>query len=68
MTPVTYMCCPPDERGEDELIDFDLKSGARYPKEEERDPRHTRFGTLADHWSVIGGGYAVLCLAASWYV
>ena len=61
------MIMPPDQRAEEDVLVLDEKTGVRYPRKEERDPRFTRCGRLDDMVSPAIGIYSVVCFIASWY-
>lgn len=62
------MARPPDRRTEEDVLVLDEKTGVRYPRKEERDPKFTRCGRLDDMLSLAIGIYSILCFIASWYV
>ena len=68
MIPITYLIRPPTEVTHDDALQYDDKTGVRYPKDTHWGPERKAWGRPSDHLTVAVAVYTVICLVASWYI
>lgn len=62
------MISPPVEVTAEDALQFDEKTGVRYPKDDFWGPQRRAWGRLSDHLTLGVFLYTVLCLVGSWRI